>query len=197
MAQQKYFKEDPLLTPEEKRWLALEPHPQQYLLTPQEANSEWRKREPDDIFQTWWKSQKLTTIFFDGASKGNPGAAGAGGAIYSSNGTLSDSFCWGLGLKTNNQAETLELLKACLIARGKGIKAIQVFGDSEILIKKLIKDDLFNNVDLNKFLGRLKRVISDFDSCKFYHILRDSNSVADRMANKGCSHERDAYCKWD
>ena len=55
-AQQKYFKEDPLLTPVEKRWLSLEPHPQKYLLTPQEANSDWRIREPDDSFQIWWKS---------------------------------------------------------------------------------------------------------------------------------------------
>jgi len=52
VAQQQYFKEDPLLRPEEKMWLALEPHPRKYLLTPLKANLGWRKREPHDIFQS-------------------------------------------------------------------------------------------------------------------------------------------------
>lgn len=149
-AQQQYYKDDPLLTLEEKRWLALEPHPRKYLLPPLKAKPDWKIREPDDIFQKWWRTQKLTSIFFDGASKGNPRVADAGGVIYSTDGTKRDSFAWGLGLKTNNQAEILRLLKACLIAREKGIKDLQVFGDSEIIIKNLIKGDLFNNVGLNK-----------------------------------------------
>jgi ribonuclease HI/exonuclease III len=187
-AQHQYFNEDPLLRPEERRWLSpLEPSPRKRLLIPQSANPEWRIREPEDSFTNWWKSKNLTTIFFDGASKGNPGSAGAGGIIYSPDGTLRDSFCWGLGQKTNNQAEILGLLRACLIAREKGDKDLQVFGDSELLIKKLNSEDLFNNASLNKILGRLKRLLQAFTSYKFYHILRNLNGEADRMANKGCT----------
>jgi ribonuclease HI len=67
----------------------------------------------------------------------------------------------------------------------KGVKDLQVFGDSEIIIKKLNMGARFNNAILNKTLVRLKRVLLDFNSCKFYHILRKSNSEADQMANKG------------
>jgi ribonuclease HI len=186
-AQQQYFNEDPLLRPEERRWLSpIEPSPRKLLLIPQTANLEWRIREPEDSFINWWRSKNLTTIFFDGASKGNPENAGAGGVIYSSDGILRDCFYWGLGQKTNNQAEILGLLKACLIAREKGDKDLQVFGDSKILIKKLNTEELFNNASLNKILGRVKRVLQDFTSYKIYHILRNLNGEADQMANKGC-----------
>jgi len=70
-----------MLLPEEKIWLgSLEPCPHKQLLSPQKANQEWRIRDEDDKFQSWWRSQNLTTIFFDGASKGNLGAVGAGGS---------------------------------------------------------------------------------------------------------------------
>jgi hypothetical protein len=126
-AQQQYDKEDPLLLPEEKRWLRhLVPHPSKHYLSPKTANPEWRIRDDEDNFQSWWRSKNLTTIFFDGASKGNPGAAGAGGVIHSSDGSTKDCFSWGLGLKSNNQAEMLGLTKACLLAREKGVKDLQV-----------------------------------------------------------------------
>eukprot|EP00253_Pinus_taeda_P027254 PITA_27254 len=148
-------------------------------------NEEWRLRDKEDYYQNWWRSQKIHTTFFDGASKGNPGTAGAGGVIYSLDGDRKDIFYWGLGQKSNNQAELLGLLKVCQIARDKGVKKLQVFGDSELIIKNLNTGDRFNNPSLNKILGRLKRVLQFFDSCKFYHILRNLNSEADKMANKG------------
>ena len=126
-------------------------------------------------------------IFFDGASKGNPGTTGAGGVIYASDGSRRDSFCWGIGQKTNNQAEIQGLLKACQIARDRGDKELQALGDSEILIKNLNTGKLFTNASLNKTLNRLKRILLDFNSYKFLHILRNLNSEADLMANKGCT----------
>ena len=190
-AQQQFYKEDPLLQPAEKRWLeTLDPHRRMYLLPPLTASPSWRKRDPDASFQQWWREQKTNTIFFDGASKGNPGPSGAGGIIYSPNGVSRDSFYWGLGLKTNNQAELLSLLKACQLAREKGFKDIQIFGDSEILIKNLNTEEKFRNASLNRVLERLKRVLIAFNSYKFYHILRSSNSEADLMANKGSATQK-------
>jgi ribonuclease HI len=187
-AQQQYDKEDPLLLPEEKRWLRhLVPHPSKHYLSPKTANPEWRIRDEEDNFQSWWRSKNLTTIFFDGASKGNPGAAGAGGVIHSSDGTTKDCFSWGIGLKSNNQAEMLGLTKACLLARGKGVKDLQVFGDSEVIIKNLNMKTRFSSASLNIILDRLKRVLLDFNSCKFYHILRKLNNEADSLANRGSS----------
>ena len=175
-----------MLLPEEKMWLgSLVPYPSRNYPKPQSDKQEWRLRDKEDFFQNWWRSQKISSVFFDGASKGNPGAAGAGGVIYSPDDYSKDIFYWGLGQKSNNQAELLGLLKACQIARDKGVKNLQVFGDSELIIKNVNMGDRFNNPSLNKTLERLKRVLQYFDSCKFYHILRKLNSEADQMANKG------------
>ena len=81
----------------------------------------------------------------------------------------------------------LGLTKACLLAREKGVKYLQVFGDSEVIIKNLNMKTRFSNASLNIILERLKRVLLDFKSCKFYHILRKLNNEADMMANKGSS----------
>jgi len=90
-------KTDTSLQQEEKNWLGT------FVLTHQIHSSEkphfetkWRLRDNHDIFQSWWKKQGITSVFFDGASKGNPGTVGARGIIYSSEGKILETFCWGL-----------------------------------------------------------------------------------------------------
>jgi ribonuclease HI len=150
------------------------------------SETKWRLRDNHDTFQSWWQKQGITTTFFDGASKGNPGTAGAGGIIYSSEGKILETFCWGLGQRTNNQAEILSLIKVCQIAKERGHRNLQAFGDSEILIKMIHSGGQFNDAGLNKNLQRLRHILQDFTSFNCYHILRDSNKEADTLANKGC-----------
>ena len=97
-------------------------------------------------FSEWWKIENKVSIFFDGASKGNPGKDGAGGFIFYPGGNLEMSFSWGVGQTTNNQAEIYALLKACQLAKAAGHNNIQIFGDSEIIIKVLNFDSMFNNL---------------------------------------------------
>ena len=178
---------DSTLLPTEKAWLnLLSPHCKVLSLPPPLPSPSWKIRESEAAFQNWWKIQNTTSIFFDGASKGNPGAAGAGGVIYFADNLRKVHFCWGLGISTNNQAELLALTKACQIVWDKGIKYCQAFGDSEILIRKINSDDQFSNAILNKSLNRLKLILQDFTSFKIYHILRSLNREVDEMANKGC-----------
>ena len=67
-------------------------------------NPRWWLRDTEADFEAWWRSQGKDVIFFDDASKGNPGRAGASRVIYSSNGNRVESFSWGLGQKTNSHA---------------------------------------------------------------------------------------------
>ena len=83
-----------------------------------------------DNFPLWWKSKGVYTIFFYGASKGNPRVAGAGGLIFSPDNEKIASFSWGLGICSNNQAECYSLLRACHLAKNFGLKEIQIFGHS-------------------------------------------------------------------
>jgi hypothetical protein len=76
-------------------------------------------------------------------------------------------------------------------------KEIQVFGDSEILIKILNSNDHFNNPAINKTLQRLRQVLQDFSSSLFFHILRGSNKEADAKVNMGCLLPLGAFNKND
>ena len=112
-----------------------------------------------------------TVIFFDGASKGNPGTSGAGGLIISTNKKTESSFSWGLGTMLNNQAESYSLLMASQIAKTKGFKSIQIFNDSEMPIKTLHLADCFNNSALNRTLQRIRNTLKEFDKVASFHIL--------------------------
>ena len=106
--------------------------------------------------------------------------------IFFTNGEKAD-FSWGLGLKTNNQAETLSLLKACQMARKENPREILIFGDSELLIKTIISKKGLKDPALNKQLSRVNRILKDFPSVQIFHILRGLNKEVDRLANIGCT----------
>ena len=59
-------------------------------------------------------------MFFDGASKGNPGLEGAGGVIFDSKGNKQKEYAWGIGRATNNGAEWLALIKGLELSRDMG-----------------------------------------------------------------------------
>ena len=112
----------------------------------------WRVRLSTDNFSLWWQSKGVATIFFDGASKENPSVAGAGGLIFSPGNEKVSCFCWGLGICSNNQAENYSLLMACQVARKIGFKDIQIFRDSEVLIKLLNSASQLNRPSLDETL---------------------------------------------
>ena len=66
-----------------------------------------------NAFKQIWMSSSSATIFFDGASKGNPRISGAGGLVFSPDRLIESSFSWGLGVMSNNHAECYSLLMAC------------------------------------------------------------------------------------
>ena len=129
---------------------------------------------------------KKASIVFDGASKGNPAKAGARGLIFFPGGRLETSFSWGVGQLTNNQAELFALLKSYQIAKAVGPNNIQIFGDSEIIIKFLNSASKFNNLSLNVTMQRLHFILIDVDYDSSFHILHDFNKLTYFKANQGC-----------
>ena len=77
-------------------------------------------------------------------------------------------------------------MKACQLAKEAGHNNLQIFGDSEIIIKILNSDLVFNNIFLNLTMQRLHFILMDYDLVTSYHILRDLNKLADLKANQGC-----------
>ena len=87
---------------------------------------------------------------------------------------------------TNNQAESYILLQAIQLAKNKGYKSVQIFGDFEILIKDLNSFHSLKNSALIVTLQRIKIILKAFDKVDSFHILRGLNIYADALENQAC-----------
>ena len=83
---------------------------------------------------------------------------------------------------------------ASQIALENGYKSVQIFGDSEMLIKAINSVDSFNNFTLNIILKRIRIILKGFDKVESFHILWGLNNLADALANKGCFLPQGSLC---
>src|SRR5512145_743815 len=80
---------------------------------------------------------RAVRMHVDGASRGNPGPAGAGVAFFDAAGRLVGEAGKFLGTATNNEAEYQGLLLGLEIAAAHGLRDLDVAADSELLVKQL------------------------------------------------------------
>jgi ribonuclease HI len=123
-------------------------------------------------------------LYIDGASRGNPGNAGAGVWITNREGKEIVRMSRYLGHKTNNEAEYWALLLGLREAKRLGGNSIRIFTDSE-LIERQVKG-LYRVKDLNlKTLHRtVIRNLKEFSSFEIESIPREQNREADLLANQ-------------
>lgn len=125
------------------------------------------------------------TLHVDGASRNNPGKAGAG--VYGTcNGK--DVFKKGifLGVKTNNQAEYLALLYG-LFSLKKQLKKgdkVSLYSDSQLLVRQLLGEYRVKAPELIQLHKVAVHFLQEIDG-KIFHIMREKNPVADALANEG------------
>ena len=81
----------------------------------------WQIRMSAEELKTWRISTRISSMFFDGASKGNPRIAGVGRVIFDYKGNKQKEYAWGIGRETNNGAEWYALIKGLELAREMGI----------------------------------------------------------------------------
>jgi len=155
---------------------------------------QWEVRLEDTEFRRWRSSLNEPSLFFDGASKGNPGLAGAGGLISSADGITINRFAWGLGIESNNVAEFCGLWQGLKIARSKGMNQILVFGDSRILIKALIMKKAPHQIKLSHIYHKILHLSRYFQNIRYFHVHRVLNDQADKQANKGVSLAQGILC---
>lgn len=126
------------------------------------------------------------SLYFDGASRGNPGLAGAGVVlISSSNKEIKEEKSVFLGDKiTNNQAEYYALIEGLILAISKSIKKLKVYGDSLLVINQLRGEWVCRSPNLIPLFSSAIELLKDFDEIVFIHIPRNQNTLADACANR-------------
>ena len=125
------------------------------------------------------------SLYVDGASRGNPGKAGAGVYIFSSDKKMIKRGFY-LGLKTNNQAEYLALLVGLFIVKQQTKKGdtLAVYSDSQLLVRQLSGMYRVKSPELAP-IHALGLVMLRELRGSINHIMREKNPVADAMANEG------------
>lgn len=122
-------------------------------------------------------------IEFDGASKGNPGQAGAGAVVRTSDGSLICKLRQGLGTVTNNAAEYRAIILGLKYALEKGYKSVRAIGDSKLVCNQLNGVWKVKHQNMSDLHGEAKKLKEKFLSFEISHVLREFNSEADAQAN--------------
>jgi len=120
---------------------------------------------------------------FDGASKGNPGKAGAGALLRSQDGKVVYKLTEGVGYATCNVAEYRAVILGLKVALSHGISQIQVKGDSKLVCKQIQGLWRTKNENMAKLCEEAKKLKSNFKKFSIRHVERKFNSDADALAN--------------
>ena len=123
-------------------------------------------------------------IYIDGASKGNPGEAGAGVWMTDPEGRKVFEMGRYLGRKTNNEAEYWALLFGLREARRLGRRSIRIFTDSELVERQVKGIYRVKNPNLKVLHTSVIQHLGAFSSYVIEAIPREKNREADRLANQ-------------
>jgi ribonuclease HI len=127
---------------------------------------------------------KRFSLYTDGASRGNPGDAGAGAVLYDDKGNILITAKKALGICTNNEAEYKALILGLEESLKEKCKCISVFLDSELLVRQINGVYRVKNKRLQDLMKDVRGLFSRFDEYTVEHVMRDKNTMADRLANE-------------
>ena len=142
----------------------------------------------DLIYDRYMKPKKEVKIsesklYTDGGSRGNPGPSAGAFVICKLDDTVVEKSGVYLGITTNNQAEYKALLAGLRRAAELGVKTLQVYMDSELIVKQLNGLYKVKNQDIMPLYKEAKDILDTFASTSVTHVPRALNSVADKEVN--------------
>jgi ribonuclease HI len=123
------------------------------------------------------------TIYTDGASRNNPGEAGAGVYILR-DGEPIERIARYLGVTTNNVAEYAAAIIGLEHAAQAGANAVRLYADSELMVKQVNGIYKVKNEGLKPLHARTKELIARIGRVEVQYIPRAQNKEADALANK-------------
>jgi len=132
----------------------------------------------------------VIVAYIDGGSRGNPGPAGYGVRVEDEQQLLVEELRGALGVATNNVAEYHGLLAALEWAAERGIPALEIRSDSELLVKQMLGVYRVKNPGLQPLHRRARLLAARVGRVRFQHVRRELNKEADRLANLAMDEEQ-------
>lgn len=124
------------------------------------------------------------TLRADGGSRGNPGPAAAGFVLEGPDGSVVASGGRPLGVTTNNVAEYEALIWGLEVAAEHGIRELDVFGDSELVVRQIKGEYRVKHANMRPLHSRVMALLGRFESWAIRHVAREDNAAADALVNE-------------
>jgi ribonuclease HI len=129
-------------------------------------------------------------IYVDGASRGNPGPASYGFAVFDSQGKLLHKGSRYIGNTTNNVAEYTALIEALRYVIKQSISAVEIRSDSQLLVRQIKGEYKVRTQHIQDLYDQVRELLRHFVFYQIQHVPRSENKLADRLANEALDRHR-------
>ena len=123
-------------------------------------------------------------LWTDGGARGNPGPAAYGYVLEADDGTMLAAHGEAIGVATNNVAEYRALIAGLEKAVELGIEELEVFSDSELLVRQMTGIYRVKNAALQELQREAARVAARVARVRYTAVRREHNELADRLVNE-------------
>src|SRR5262245_48596842 len=123
------------------------------------------------------------TMHIDGASRGNPSRA-AYAIVLARPGQPVIEEADTIGTASNNVAEYTALVEGLGLAAELGVKKLNVYSDSELLVRQMNGEYKVKNEDLRGLFEEASRLRKQFEKVTITHVRREQNKRADAIGNE-------------
>jgi ribonuclease HI len=130
-------------------------------------------------------------VFSDGASRGNPGPAGAGAVLARPTGEVVERLGLFLGTQTNNHAEYMGAILGLRRAGALGAEEVELVADSQLLIRQLAGRYRVKSTALRPLYEEARALLAGFRRHSLTHLPREENRDADEMSNRAIDERLD------
>ncbi len=133
----------------------------------------------------------MLKVYFDGGSRGNPGPAAIGYAVYDEHGNEIAREGKAIGRGTNNYAEYRALIEALrwllrhsADGREKAPQRTELYSDSELLVHQMNNRYRVKSPRLIPLFEEARRLMRELGYVELKHVRREENRVTDWIVNR-------------
>ena len=126
---------------------------------------------------------KITEVYIDGASRGNPGESGIGVLVIRPDASREEIKEY-IGRGTNNEAEYKALIKALAYLVTEGTLAVKIHTDSQLVANQMNGLWKVKDPKLRILHSEAKKLASLIPAFEIEYIPRERNTEADGLANE-------------
>jgi ribonuclease H / adenosylcobalamin/alpha-ribazole phosphatase len=123
-------------------------------------------------------------LYADGASRGNPGPAGAGAVLIDQSGRVIAELAKYLGVTTNNVAEYNGLIVGLEAAQQLGVRDLDVRMDSKLVVEQISGRWKIKHPNMKPLALQAGALFATFPKRTITHVPRDQNGIADALSNR-------------